>query len=80
MATLSITVPDVLVPRVMAALRDQYPDLTAGLADGLAARAVLKQIVRTVVMASEQRAAQAQITSTVAAAGQQAWADTDVIT
>lgn len=80
MATLSITVPDALVPRVMTALRDQYPDLTAGLADGPAAKAVLKQIVRTIVVASEKRTAQKTLDDSVSTAGQQAWTDTDAIT
>jgi Spy/CpxP family protein refolding chaperone len=78
-ATLSITVPDTLAPRVVAAFRGQYPDLTAGLTDAAAARAVIRHIVRTTVTAHESRLVRAQQQNGLSTAEQQAWTDTDAI-
>jgi hypothetical protein len=78
-ATLTITVPDALLPRVGAALRGQYPDLTAGLTDVDAARAVIRHIVRTTVTAHESRQAQREVVASANVAEQKAWTDTEVI-
>jgi hypothetical protein len=78
-ATLTITVPDALLPRVGAALRGQYPDLTAGLADADAARMVVRHLIRTTVIAHEARQAQQETRGAVSAAEQKAWSDTEGI-
>lgn len=83
MAVLSVTVPDALVPRVIAALRAQYPDLTdpsgVALADGLAAKAVLKQFIRQTVQHYEGNQVRTMQRNQVTAAEQTAWNDLGAI-
>ena len=49
MSTLSITVPGDYSDFVVDALREEYPDETAGLADAAASNAALKQLVKAAV-------------------------------
>jgi hypothetical protein len=91
-ATLSITVPDALVPRVLAAMRATYPSETgdardaAGnlvgtpLADGPAAKAVLRQFVINMVSRYEETQVRAQQANQATVAGQQAATAMAVIT
>jgi hypothetical protein len=79
-ATLQITVPDALVPRVITALRATYPDLTEGLNDGAASRAVIRYWVRTTVQVYEGTLAAQQAADQQQDAEQTAWTDTEVIT
>lgn len=91
MATLSITVPDALVPRVLAAMRANYPSETgdardaAGnlvgtpLADGPAAKAVLRALVRNMVSSYEAAQVKASQQNEATVAGQTAWSDMSVI-
>jgi hypothetical protein len=92
MATLSITVPDVLVPRVIAAMRANWPSETgdardaAGnlvgtpLPDGQAAKAVLRQFVINLVSKHEETQVRAQQSNEATVAGQQAATAMSVIT
>lgn len=57
MATVSITIPDAIVPRVTAALRARFPDYSA-LTDANAFRAIIAQHVRDVVIDYEATRAQ----------------------
>ena len=50
MATLTITVPDALVPIVLAAMKDEYRDIDVeGLPTGAAARTIILTLVRRAV-------------------------------
>ena len=50
MATLTITVPDALVPIALAAMKDEYRDIDVeGLPDGAAARTIILTLVRRAV-------------------------------
>lgn len=81
MATLSITVPDELTPRVMTALRAQYPDLTAGKTDAQAARAVIAFWTRTALAAYESdQAIKEDIETRRQVARDRAWSDGSTIT
>jgi hypothetical protein len=92
MATLSITVPDAIVPRLVAAMRFVYPSATgdakdaAGnlvgtpLADGPAMKAAMKEWARGVVSSYEATQVRAQQANQATVAGQQAYADFAVIT
>lgn len=57
-----LLVPTPLVPRIIAAIRDQYPTVTAGLNDDAAVRAWLKHIVSVTLATHEGIAAQAPVT------------------
>lgn len=48
-----LLVPDVLVPRIVAAMRGTYPTITAGLDDDASVRAVLRHWVTTTLAAYE---------------------------
>lgn len=80
MAQLTITVPDQLLARVVAGLRAQYPDLTAGKTDAEAAQAVIKFVVRSAVSTYEAREVAGQQESAESEARKKAWADTESIT
>lgn len=84
MATLGVTVPDLLVPRVMAALRASYPDLTdpAGVAltDAQSARAVIKLWLRQTVQHHEGNQVRATQSNEATQAEQSAWTAMDAIT
>ena len=58
MATVQITVPDVLVPRLKAAMRATFPE-HAGLSDAAAFKAVTADYWRSVLAAHEGRQAEA---------------------
>ena len=85
MPILGIDVPLIRVSRVMAAFRATFPDLTGDaqgmtpLADGPAARAVLKHLVRQIVMAYEANQVRETQRNQVTAAEQQAFNDLDDI-
>lgn len=79
MATVSITVPDALVPRVVAAMRASYPQY-ASLTDAAAFKAVTADYWRGVLIAYETGQAQAQAQATVAAQAQTSTSDASVIT
>ena len=50
MATLTITVPDALVPIALAAMKDEYRDIDVeGLPTGAAARTIILTLVRRAV-------------------------------
>lgn len=55
MATLSVDVPDAIVPRLVAALQGQYPDLTG--TAGQIGRQGVRRLLREVLMAHEGRLA-----------------------
>lgn len=76
MATLSITVPDDLVPRVMAALRALNPDQYATMTDGQVARDALRFFVRQTVTAYEEDQAAAAERAKVKTVRDAAWTDT----
>lgn len=50
-----LRVPSVLVPRIVASMRGMYPDLTVGLEDDPAVRAVLKFWVTSTLASWETR-------------------------
>lgn len=50
MATLTLNVNDVFVPRIVAAVRNQYPNLTGTLPDGQAVKAVIMALIKDVVV------------------------------
>ena len=85
MATLAIDVPNDKAPRVLAAFRATFPDLTGDapgmtpLPDGPAARAVIKHLTRQIVMAHEANAVRVEQRNQVAVAEQAAFADMDSI-
>lgn len=67
MATLNVDVPDALVPRLVAALQGQYPDLTGGPAQ--IGRQGVRRLLREVLVAHEGRlATEAGDAATLAAA------------
>lgn len=68
MAQLTITVPDSLVPRVLAALRGTYPTLTDDLGDRDAAQAVIREMVRSAVVSYETQQARNQLVDSITAA------------
>lgn len=78
MAQLTITVPDGLVPRVVAAVRAQMPE-AASMTDAAAVRLFLAAYVRSSVALNEERAAKETARANVASARAQAWADMEVI-
>lgn len=79
MATISITIPDALVPRVINAIRGVYPTETTGLTDSEAARAVIKFWVRQTVMEWEGRLAQDNAQTQINQTRQEAWNETSSI-
>lgn len=50
MATLTLNVNDVFVPRIVAAVRNQYPNLTGTLPDGQAVKAVIMSLIKDIVI------------------------------
>lgn len=80
MASVTLNVPDLLVPRVLAALRGQYPDITAGLSDIAAAQAVLRHFLRSTIAAHEAREKLRTQQTEVSAVETKAWTDTATIT
>lgn len=70
MATVQITVPDALVPRLLVVARANYPQY-AGLADAALFRAVTSDYWRQIVAGyeAEQAAAKQTATTTVDLAG-----------
>lgn len=60
-----LLVPAALVPRIIAALRATYPDLTMGLEPEAAVRAVLKHWVTITLAAHEAAAAEAPVQQVV---------------
>jgi hypothetical protein len=74
MASVAITVPDALVPRLLAALRDNYPQY-ATLPDAAAFRKATADYWATVLVGYETGQATAAATPTVAAARDQAISD-----
>lgn len=79
MASITLTIPDELVPRVMDAMRSRYPNLTDGLSDGEAARVVIRALVREVVREEEMAAAEVARIYEVQQAGDAADAATESI-
>lgn len=75
MASFSIEVPDVLVPRVVAAMRATYPDLTAGKANVAAAKAVIAFWTRNMLASYEADQERQRTQAGAAAVGEQAWND-----
>lgn len=75
LAQLTVTVPDALVPRVMAAIRASQPE-AVGLTDAQAARQFLASHIRQTVTRYEERLALETAVGAGNAARQQAWADT----
>jgi hypothetical protein len=74
----SITVPDTLGPRLVAAMRATFPDYEA-LSNVDAFRKVTGDFWRTTLLQYEERIAREQAAATVAAAAAAAVADGDTI-
>lgn len=64
-------VPAVLVPRIVAAFRATYPQVTEGLADDPAVRAVLKYWTVTTLASYEAKLAEAPVDDVVQATRQE---------
>jgi hypothetical protein len=67
MATVTITVPDAMVPAMVAAVRDQHPEYAA-LADAAAVKQVALDALRDCYVSWKQGQANAAASSTIAAA------------
>jgi hypothetical protein len=78
-AQLTITVPDTLAPRVLAAIRTAMPE-TVGMTDADAAKHFIRHHVRAVVAQHEQRAAAELARAAALVARDKAWTDTEIIT
>jgi hypothetical protein len=80
---LVFTIPDALVPRIVAAVRNSYPSETAGLADAPAVRAAIRAWMKTTLAGYEGGLAaqdeRAQIVAARQAAIDAALADGDTV-
>lgn len=80
MASLTITVPDAVLPRVIAAIRSRHYDITDGLGDAQAGRAVIARLLRREVALYERSLAEIAAADAADQAEQTAYDETGGIT